>query len=242
MFYLMEMVDGCTFWDGTLPNIRKDERRAYYESLTDTLAALHSIDYIQLGLGDFGVSGNYVARQVHRWTKQYRAAQTEVIAEVEELIKWLPHTVPEQTGASIIHGDYRIDNVIFDVAGPRVHAVLDWELATIGDPLADFAYFAMSWTLVQGGRSGLGGVNLAEAGLPTLGDVVARYCAATGREALPALHWYFAYNLFRLVGIIQGIKKRVADGNASSAAPAETLALLQPYAQTAWNHARLAGA
>src|SRR5262249_28557427 len=191
------------------------KRRAYYVALVDTLARLHSIDILRIGLGHFGASGNYVGRQVHRWTRQYRAAQTDDIPEVEKLIDWLPRTIPEQARTSIIHGDYRIDNVVFAFDGPQVRAVLDWELATTGDPLADFAYFAMSWVIPRDGRSGLCGVHLEELGIPALDEVVERYCAAVGLGGLPDLHWYFSYNLFRLVGIIQGIKKRTIDGNAS---------------------------
>jgi len=242
MFYLMEMVDGRTFWDGTLPELPASDRRAYYESMIDTMAALHAIDYQATGLGDFAPPGNYVQRQVARWTKQYRAAQTDQIREIEWLIDWLPNTVPEQTSTSIIHGDYRIDNLLYDPADPQVIAVLDWELATIGDPLADFAYLAMNWALPRDGRSGLVGVDLQEAGLPSLDEAVARYCAASGRDNLPNLHWYFAYNLFRLACIIQGIKKRLLGGNASSDKAASYVAMIEPLAKAAWAEALKAGA
>jgi aminoglycoside phosphotransferase (APT) family kinase protein len=242
IFYVMEMIEGRTFWDGTLPDQSPTERRAYYEAMIATLAALHAIDPAAAGLGDFGRPGNYFARQIDRWTKQYRAAQTEEIAEVEKLIEWLPRTVPEQTRSAIIHGDYRIDNLIFAPDRPKVAAVLDWELATIGDPLADFAYFAMNWIMPADGRSGLAGIDLADAGLPTLDEAAGLYCGATGRDAVPDLPWYFAYNLFRLTGIVQGIKKRLHDGTASNAGAKETAARLLPLAQAAWEQARLAGA
>lgn len=241
-FYLMEMVEGRTFWDGTLPDVPKADRRAYYEAMIDTVAALHSIDPEAVGLGDFGRPGNYMQRQVERWTKQYRASQTDDIPEVEKLIAWLPHTLPEQAGIAIIHGDYRIDNLIYAEHSPQVRAVLDWELATIGDPLADFAYLAMHWVMPRDGPAGLGGVDLAEAGIPTLDEAVARYCKATGRDSVPDLHWYFAYNLFRLVGIVQGIKRRVLDGNASSSQAAEAAERLLPLAKAGWAQARIAGA
>ena len=241
-FYLMAMVEGRTFWDGMLPDIPKPERRAYYEAMVDTLAALHAIDHETVGLGDFGPPGNYFERQVQRWTKQYRASQTDDIPEVEKLIEWLPRTLPAQTRTSIIHGDYRIDNLIYALDAPRVSAVLDWELTTIGDPLADFTYLAMNWAMPRDGRSGLAGVDLDAEGLPPLDAMIARYCAASGRDGLPDLHWYFAYNLFRLVGIVQGIKKRMIDGNASSAQAAATVAKLVPLAQGAWAEARKAGA
>jgi aminoglycoside phosphotransferase (APT) family kinase protein len=224
-FYVMEMVEGRTFWDGSLPDVEPGERTAIYEAIVDTLAALHSVDHAAVGLGDYGKPGNYFARQVERWSKQYRMSQTDALPQVEKLIEWLPRTVPPQTRTSIVHGDYRIDNLIFADAAPRVLAVLDWELSTLGDPLADFSYFLMSWVTAPEGRSG-----------------VERYCAATGRDCVPGLDWYFAYNLFRLTGIVQGIKKRMLDGNASSAQAARTVERLPGLAAAAWEFARAAGA
>ena len=241
-FYLMELVEGRTFWDGSLPQLPLADRRPSYEAMVDTLAALHRLDYRALGLADFGRPGNFFARQVDRWTKQYRAAQTDDVPEIERLIEWLPRSVPEQTRTSIIHGDFRIDNLIYGAEGPRVEAVLDWELATIGDPLADFTYLAMNWAIPFDGQSGLGGLDLEQAGLPSLEGMIARYCDATERDGLPELHWYFAYNLFRLASIVQGVKKRLADGNASSAKAAATAARVQPLARSAWAEARKAGA
>lgn len=242
VFYLMEMVEGRTLWNGTLPELARTDRRPCYNAMIDTMAALHGIDHEAAGLGDFGRAGNYMERQVGRWTKQYRASQTDNIPEVEKLIEWLPRTLPEQSGTSIIHGDYRIDNLIYAADAPKVRAVLDWELATIGDPLADFSYLAMNWVIPQDGRAGLGGVDLVEAGIPTLDEAIARYCNAIGRERLPDLHWYFAYNLFRIVGIVQGIKKRMIDGNASSPHAATMIQRLFPLAHAAWDQAQLAGA
>lgn len=239
-FYIMDRVDGRTFWDGTLPELAASERRPLYESLVDTIADLHMIDHEAAGLADFGAQGNYLERQVHRWTKQYRAAQTDDIAEVEQLIEWLPLTIPKQEGRTIIHGDYRLDNVIFAPDAPRALAVIDWELATIGDPLADFAYFAMAWVMPHDGGSGLAGVDLEQAGIPTLDDIVRRYGERTGRRHVPDLHWYFAFNLFRLVGIVQGIKRRIIDGTASSAAAAEKVSRLEGLAQLGWRQAALA--
>jgi aminoglycoside phosphotransferase (APT) family kinase protein len=234
VFYLMELVEGRILWDGTLPDVPKGDRRAHYETMIDTLAALHALDPGAVGLADFGRPGNYIQRQVERWTQQYRASQTDDLLEIEKLIEWLPRTLPEQSRASIVHGDYRIDNLIYAPAAPRVSAVLDWELATIGDPLADFTYLAMSWVMPRDGRSGLGGVDLEEAGLPTLDEVVGRYCDATGRERLEHLNWYFAYNLFRVVCILQGIKKRMIDGNASSGRAAATVENITTLARAAW--------
>ncbi|WP_066794692.1 phosphotransferase family protein [Sphingomonas soli] len=240
-FYIMEMVEGRTLWDGSLPGMAPAERTAHYNAITDTLAALHSIDYAAVGLGEYGRPGNYFERQVARWSKQYRASQTDDLPEVEGLIEWLPRTVPEQTRTSIVHGDFRIDNMIFAPAEPRVIAVLDWELSTLGDPLADFSYYLMSWVTEPEGRSGVKGLT-GETGIPAIEQVVERYCAATGRDGVPDLNWYFAYNLFRLTGIVQGIKKRMIDGNASSAQAAATVERLPDLAAAAWSFARQAGA
>lgn len=241
-FYVMEMVEGRTFWDGALPDMAPGERAAAYEAIVDTLAALHSVDYDTVGLGDYGKPGNYFERQVARWSKQYRMSQTDDMPEVERLIEWLPRTVPAQTRTSIVHGDFRIDNMIFAPDATRVRAVLDWELSTLGDPLADFSYFLMSWVTAPEGRSGVQGLTGPETGIPTLEAMVARYCAATGRDGVPDLNWYFAYNLFRLTGIVQGIKKRLLDGNASSAQAAQTVERLPGLAAAAWGFAEKAGA
>ncbi len=241
-FYVMELVEGRTFWNGALPDLSPPERRAAYEAMVDTLARLHSVDPVAVGLEDFGRPGNYFERQVARWTKQYRAAQTDDLPEVERLIDFLPRTAPEQTRTAIIHGDYRIDNLIYAPDSMTVRAVLDWELATLGDPLADFAYMAMNWILPADGRAGLNGLDLEAAGIPSLDDMARRYCAATGRDALPDLHWHFAFNLFRLIGIIQGVKKRMLSGNASSAKAADAVAMLPALTTAAWREARLAGA
>lgn len=241
-FFLMELVEGRIFWDSTLPELPRESRAHCYEGMADTLAKLHGIDYEAAGLSTFGRPGQYMQRQVERWAKQYRASQTEEIPEVEKLISWLPDSIPDQTGNSIIHGDYRIDNMIFSSEDLLVKAVLDWELATIGDPLADFAYFALPWVLDRGVGAGLVGIDLGEAGIPTLDQITERYCAATKRDGLPDLHWHFAFNLFRLVGITQGVKKRMIDGNASSANAESAVRHVLPLASSAWEQARLAGA
>ena len=242
VFYVMEFVDGQVHWDGTLPGLDPATRGALYAEATRTLARLHSLDHVAAGLGDFGKPGNYFERQVQRWTRQYRAAQTAEIEPVEKLIEWLPRTLPEQTRVAVIHGDYRIDNLMFARGGARVSAVLDWELSTIGDPLADFAYFAMNWSMPSDGHSGLEGADLPALGIPTLDETVALYCECTDRASVPNLHWYFAYNLFRLVGIVQGIRKRIIDGNASSATAERSASRVVPLAEAAWREARLAGA
>lgn len=241
-FYVMGLADGRNLWDGTLPEYAAAERRSTYEAMVDTLAALHTTDYAAAGLADYGRSGNYFARQVERWTKQYRASETEAMPEVERLIDFLPRTVPEQTRTSIVHGDYRIDNMIFAPQEPRVIAVLDWELSTLGDPLADFSYFLMSWVTEPEGRSGVMGRTGPETGIPTMEEVVTRYCAATGRDGVPDLNWYFSYNLFRLTGIVQGIKKRIVEGTASNAQAERSAAQVYRLAKASWDFAVKAGA
>ena len=241
-FYVMEMVEGRTIWDGTMPDLQPAERTGHYHAMIDTLAALHNTDHQAAGLGDYGKPGNYFERQVGRWTKQYRAAETEHMPAVESLIKWLPRTLPPQTRTSIVHGDYRVDNMIFGPREGRVIAVLDWELSTLGDPLADFSYFLMSWVTQPEGRSGVMGRTGPETGIPTIEQVVERYCAATGRDGVPDLNWYFAYNLFRLTGIVQGIKKRMELGTASSAQAERSAATVFRLADAAWSFAQKAGA
>ena len=241
-FYLMELVNGRNLWDGALPSMTPPQRTAIYNAMCDTMAQLHNTDHEAAGLGDYGKPGNYFARQDARGTKQYRASETEPMPDVEALIEWLPATLPQQDRVSIVHGDYRIDNMIFHADEARVIAVLDWELSTLGDPLADFSYFLMNWVTQPEGRSGVMGLAGPETGIPTIEDMVARYCAATGRDGVPQLDWYFAYNLFRLTGIVQGIKKRIVDGTASSAQAAKTAERVGPLAAAAWAFAKRAGA
>ncbi|MEN9717326.1 MAG: hypothetical protein RIQ99_204 [Pseudomonadota bacterium] len=241
-FYVMGMVDGRTIWDGSMPNDAPEYRRATYNAMIDTLAGLHAVDVDQAGLSDYGKPGNYFGRQVERWTKQYKLAETEHMESMERLITFLAATLPEQTRTSVVHGDYRIDNMIWAKDEPKVLAVLDWELSTLGDPLADFTYVAMAWVTENGGRSGVMDLDRKALGIPELDEVVERYCAATGRTSVPDMNWYFAYNFFRLAGIMQGIKKRVIDGTASSAHAKAMSERVQPLADKAWEFARLAGA
>jgi aminoglycoside phosphotransferase (APT) family kinase protein len=242
IFYVMEFKVGRNYLNGQLPDLAPTERRATYEAMVDALARLHAYDPAELGLSDYGRPGNYFGRQVERWTKQYRAAQTDDLPVVDRLIDYLAATVPPQTRTSIIHGDYRIDNLIFAPAAPEVIAIIDWELSTLGDPLADFAYLAMNWSLPAGEAAGLDGVDFAATGIPPLDAVVDRYCSLTGRDGLPNLDWYFAYNLFRLMGIVQGIKRRVIDGNASGANAEKAAGRVLQLADAAWDYARRAGA
>ena len=241
-FYIMDMVEGRTIWDGAMPGSNPIERRKTYEAMIDTLAALHNINVESAGLSDFGKPGNYFGRQVDRWTKQYRLAETEVMPEMERLIEWLPRTLPEQTRTSVVHGDYRIDNMIFARDEAKVVAVLDWELSTLGDPLADFTYVAMAWVTENGGRSGIMDIDRTALGIPELAEMVTRYCAATARDGVPDMNWYFAYNFFRLAGIIQGIKKRVLDGTANSSHARDMSERVLPLADAAWQYAVKAGA
>jgi len=242
MFYIMSMERGRVFWDQTLPSVSREERWPIYVSEIETLAKLHSYDPEKIGLGDFGRSGNYFSRQVDRWTKQYRASETEKIEEVERLIEWLPKTVPVQERVSVVHGDYRLDNMIFAPDKPNIVAVLDWELSTLGDPLADFSYLLMQWVMSGTQRVGLSQSNLAELNIPTLEQAVEIYCRASGRPNIPDLNWYFSYNLFRLTGILQGIAGRIRDGTASSSRAHESAARVKPLALASWEYAVKAGA
>ncbi len=241
LFYVMELATGRSYANGALPEFDAATRARMYAQLTDTLADLHSIDPAAVGLGDFGKPGNYFERQVARWTRQYRDSETDYLPEMERLIAFLPETLPAQARSAIVHGDYRIDNALFGGDG-TLSAVLDWELATLGDPLADFSYFAMQWMLPADGGAGLAGLDLAALGIPPLDKVAARYAARSGVPVAAQLDWYFAYNLFRLAAIVQGIKKRVADGTASHAQAAEMAKRVPMLAGAAWNFAKRAGA
>jgi aminoglycoside phosphotransferase (APT) family kinase protein len=236
-FYIMSMEDGRIFWDPALPTVPKEDRRAIFTAKIETLAQLHSYDPEKIGLGDFGRPGNYFSRQVDRWTKQYRASETQLIPEMERLIEWLPTSVPEQERVSVVHGDYRIDNMVFHTTQPKVQAVLDWELSTLGDPMADFTYLLMQWIM-----PGLDGLDFKALNIPTMDEAAKIYCDKAGRKSVPDLNWYYCYNLFRLTGILQGIAGRVRDGTASSAKAMESAKRTVPLAQASWKYAQLAGA
>jgi len=240
-FYVMELARGRPYANGALPDFDPATRRRMYEQLIDTLAELHCIDPAAADLADFGKPGNYFERQVARWTRQYRDSQTDYIPEMERLIAFLPETLPEQSRTSIVHGDYRIDNVVYGGDG-TLTAVLDWELATLGDPLADFSYLAMQWAMPADGTAGLAGLDLQALGIPTLDEIIVRYGERSSVPVAGKLDWYFAYNLFRLAGIVQGIKKRVIDGTASHAKAAEMAKRVPMLAGAAWNFAERAGA
>lgn len=243
MFYVMAMVEGPVYWNGALPDQTPTERRAIYEAQVRTLAQLHNYDPDAIGLGDYGKPGNYFGRQIERWTRQYRASETETIDEMERLIEWLPGTVPEQERVSVVHGDFRIDNMIFHKDRAEVAAVLDWELSTLGDPLADFTYFLMNWNMPSNeGRAGLAGLDLEALGIPSIEETAALYCSLTARDGIEGLDWYFSYNLFRMAGIIQGIAGRVRDGTAASAHAVAMAKMNRPLAEAGWHFAKRAGA
>ena len=243
IFYVMDNVEGRILWDGTLPDYEPAERRAIYEAEIATLAALHNVDYAAVGLTDYGKPGNYFARQIDRWTKQYKASETKPIPEMDQLIAFLPASCPPDDATSIVHGDYRLDNMILHPTESRVVAVLDWELSTLGNPLADFSYFLMNWVMPSDQRGGLAEItDLTAYGVPTIPEAVAQYCKLTGRDGLPNLDWYFSYNLFRLAGICQGIVGRVRDGTAASAHAELMEARVPVLARGAWEFAKKAGA
>jgi aminoglycoside phosphotransferase (APT) family kinase protein len=241
MFYIMDNVEGRVIWDGSLPGASKEERSQIYEAKVATLARLHTTDYSAVGLSDFGKSGNYFARQIDRWSKQYKLSETMPIPEMDSLIEWLPRTIPPGETTTIVHGDYRLDNMILHPSEPRILAVLDWELSTLGDPMGDFTYHLMNWVMPAGQRSGLAGLDLPALGIPTMDEYVAMYCERTGRAGIADLDWYFAYNMFRLAAILQGIVGRVRDGTAASAHAEANAERVKPLAQAAYAFAQRAG-
>jgi aminoglycoside phosphotransferase (APT) family kinase protein len=245
-FYVMSFADGRVFWDPEMPRSNPAERAAVYDSMNATLARLHVFDPAAIGLGDFGRGEGYVARQVERWSKQYRASETESIPDMDALIDWLPHNVPPQQAVRIVHGDYRLDNTVVAHDRPEIIAVLDWELSTLGDPLADFSYHLMQWHMPhsesRAGTGSLAQIDLKALGLPPLSDYVDRYVARTGLDPRPHLPAYLAYNFFRIAAILQGIIGRVRDGTATSDHAPAKAAMIRPLAATAWRFAQEAGA
>ncbi len=218
MFYVMEYMDGRVFWDPALPELTDSERAAAYDDMNRVLAALHSVNIEAAGLADYGKLGNYFERQIGRWTKQYRASETETLPEMEDLIAWLPANMPADDGrVSLVHGDFRLDNLMWHPTEPRIIAVLDWELSTLGNPIADLAYQVMAWQLPRGaGIKGMAGLERAPLHIPSDEAYIERYCARTGRENIEHWNFYLVFCFFRLAAIVQGVKKRALDGNASS--------------------------
>ena len=241
MFYIMEYVDGRIFWELDLPGMDPAARAALYDNVNETLARLHSFDYAALGLDDYGKPGNYFARQIARWTRQYRASETAAIEPMDRLIDWLPNHIPDDESASVVHGDFRLDNLVVHPEEPRVVAVLDWELSTIGHPLADFTYHLMAWQMpeIGIGSTGLLGKDLAALGIPDEETYTSSYCERTGRSAgIEHRDFYSAFNFFRLAAILQGIAGRVRDGTAASAHAAQAAGAVQPLASLGWEYAR----
>jgi aminoglycoside phosphotransferase (APT) family kinase protein len=240
-FYVMEYLDGRIFWDQRLPDIAPDERGRMFASMNQVIADLHSVDYAALGLEDFGRPGNYMARQIARWSRQYRASETVKQPAMDALIDWLPAHLPPEGAASIVHGDYRMDNLVFHKTEPRVIGVLDWELSTIGDPLADFAYHCLTWRVTPELFRGLAGIDFASLGIPDEAEYLAQYCRHLGRGPVADWEFYMVYSLFRLAAILQGIAKRAIDGTAANADAAETGATAIPMGEQAWALARSLG-
>jgi aminoglycoside phosphotransferase (APT) family kinase protein len=246
-FYLMEYVQGRVLWEQSLPGLSRQERGAHYDEMNRVMAALHTVQPSAVGLDGYGKPGNYFERQIGRWSKQYLASVTQAIPDMDRLMDWLPQNIPamarDESMVTVVHGDYRLDNLMFHPSEPRVLAVLDWELSTLGHPLADFSYHCMSWHIPPGLFRGIGGLDLAALGIPSEADYIARYCERTGFATPQQLHadwnFYLAYNMFRLAAILQGIAKRVQAGTAASAQAISSGAGARPMAEMAW---RLASA
>ena len=245
-FYLMEYVQGRVLWDQALPSMEPAERAAVYDEMNRVIAHLHQLAPATLGLADFGKPGNYFERQIARWSRQYAASITDPIPEMDRLMEWLPAHMPQgardEREVAIVHGDFRLDNLIFHPTEPRVLAVLDWELSTLGHPLADFSYHCMAWHIPHAMGRGIGGLDPVALGIPTESAYLQRYCERTGRTDPVALaadwDFYLAYNLFRIAAILQGIAKRVVDGTASSAQARTAGAGARPLAELGWSFAR----
>jgi len=240
MFFIMEFVDGRVFWDLDLPNANSAGRAALYDNVNETIAKLHNYDFASLGLEDYGKPGNYFARQISRWSGQYRASETGAVTSMDELIEWLPDNIPDDDSATIVHGDFRLDNMIVHPTEPKVIAVLDWELSTVGHPLADFTYHLMAWQMpeIGIGSTGLLGKDIAALGIPDEESYTARYCERTGRsDGIANRYFYSAFNFFRLAAILQGIAGRVRDGTAASAHAEQAVKAVQPLADLGWKFA-----
>lgn len=241
-FFLMELVEGRILWDPKLPDVCLPDRRAIYDAQIDALVALHDFDPADIGLATFGKPGNYFARQLARWTKQYRASEALHDEHMERLIAWLPETVPSEAPARIVHGDYRIDNMVLKPDRPEIAALLDWELCTLGDPVADLTYYLMMWRMPSGERIAMDTVDFGAAGIPTMEEALDRYLAMSGRVLDRPIDWYIAFNLFRLAAILQGVARRAARGQANNERALSAQSRVAPLARAAWENARRAGA
>ncbi len=237
-FYIMEFIEGRVFWEQSLPGMSNDERGAIYDEMNRVISLLHTLDYQAIGLGDYGKPGNYFARQIDRWSKQYKAAENEHIPTMKQLIEWLPQHIPAGELTSVVHGDFRMDNMIFHPTEPKILAVLDWELSTLGHPLADFSYHCMSWHIKPGLFRGIGGMDLKALGIPSEDDYIAKYSARTGIKVnKDDFRFYLAYNMFRMAGILQGIMKRYQDGTAASEQALRNGQAARPMAEMGWAYA-----
>lgn len=239
-FYLMQHVDGRILWEQSLPNATIAERSAIYDEMNRVIARLHTVDIERAGLADYGKAGNYFQRQIGRWTKQYRASETDRVESMDRLIDWLPAHIPPGEETTVVHGDYRLDNLVFHPSEPRIIAVLDWELSTLGHPLADFSYHCMSWHIPPGAFRGIAGLDHAALGIPTEAEYIRRYCERTGRGAIEHWNFYLAYNLFRLAAILQGVYKRATEGLASADNAAEQGRRMRALAEFGWTYAQRA--
>ena len=245
-FYIMEFMEGRVLWDQSLPGMTPAQRAEIYDEMNRVIAALHKVKFAERGLADYGKSGNYFERQIGRWSKQYVASITQPIPEMDKLMAWLPANMPasarDESRVSIVHGDYRLDNLMFHPTEPRVIAVLDWELSTLGHPLADFSYHCMSWHIPAELGRGIAGLDIAALGIPAEHDYIQRYCERTGTQDVDALkrdwNFYLAYNMFRIAAILQGIAKRVEAGTASSAQAKASGDTARPMAELAWSFAQ----
>jgi len=239
-FFVMEHVAGRIFWEQSLPQSNPAERAAIYDEMNRVIAQLHSVDVDRAGLSDFGKAGNYFARQIGRWSKQYQASETETIDAMNRLIEWLPQHIPPGDETAVVHGDYRMDNLIFHPTEPRIIAILDWELSTLGHPLADFSYHCMSWHIPPGAFRGIAGLDLAALGIPSEAEYIRRYCERTGRAGIEHWNFYLAYNLFRIAAILQGVYKRYTEGLASSDNAKQAGANAKALAELGWKYAQQA--
>ncbi len=239
-FYLMQHVEGRIFWDQSLPDLARNERAAIYDEMNRVIAQLHTVDVERAGLADYGKAGNYFERQIGRWSKQYRASETETVESMDRLIEWLPAHIPPGDETTVVHGDYRMDNLIFHPTEPRIIAILDWELSTLGHPLADFSYHCMSWHIPPGAFRGIAGLDHAELGIPAEPDYIRRYIERTRRPAISHWNFYLAYNLFRLAAILQGVYKRATEGIASSDNALQSGRNARTLAELGWRYAERA--
>jgi aminoglycoside phosphotransferase (APT) family kinase protein len=245
-FYVMECMQGRVLWDQSLPGMTPTQRGAIYDEMNRVIAALHTVKFAEHGLKDYGKPGNYFERQIARWSKQYAASITQPIQEMDQLMEWLPRNIPamarDDSMVAVVHGDFRLDNLMFDADAPRVVAVLDWELSTLGHPLADFSYHCMAWHIPPGSFRGIAGLDFESLGIPSEADYIGKYCQRTGLASPEQLaqdwNFYMAYNMFRIAAILQGIAKRVETGTASSAQAVSSAAGARPLAKMAWDFAK----